>query len=210
MPAAFASSNAYWMSGLSTTVSISFAIALVAGRMRVPSPATGNTALRTGLCMVLLDGRGASNKLAPSPLALTHKWRRTSPPPSDLYWLANAYVELMLEQSVARAIDLGGEIIGAAVVGMELHHQPVMRRLDRRLIGAGFEAEDFIGLRDRHTAAACARRRAGLAATEGIAPLGMLPVEIGFEQPRAVLVRAAALAQQRQEVGKAQLVEPHP
>ena len=33
--------------GRSTTVSISFGIALVAGRKRVPSPATGNTALRT-------------------------------------------------------------------------------------------------------------------------------------------------------------------
>src|SRR5262245_55576153 len=34
------------MSGLSTMVSISFGIALVAGRTRVPRPATGNTALR--------------------------------------------------------------------------------------------------------------------------------------------------------------------
>jgi hypothetical protein len=32
------------MMGLSTTVSISFAIALVAGKNRVPIPATGNTA----------------------------------------------------------------------------------------------------------------------------------------------------------------------
>src|ERR1700733_4707015 len=36
------------MSGRSTTGSISFGMALVAGRNRVPSPATGNTALRTG------------------------------------------------------------------------------------------------------------------------------------------------------------------
>ena len=36
----------YWISGLSTMVSISFGIALVAGRTRVPRPATGNTALR--------------------------------------------------------------------------------------------------------------------------------------------------------------------
>src|SRR4029079_6716957 len=34
------------MSGLSTMVSISFGIALVAGRTRVPRPATGKTALR--------------------------------------------------------------------------------------------------------------------------------------------------------------------
>jgi hypothetical protein len=36
------------MSGLSTTGSISFGLALVAGRNRVPRPATGNTAVRIG------------------------------------------------------------------------------------------------------------------------------------------------------------------
>src|SRR5436309_1661983 len=55
MPAALASSSAYWISGLSTTGSISFGSALVAGNVRVPRPATGKTALRTGLCMDLLD-----------------------------------------------------------------------------------------------------------------------------------------------------------
>ena len=67
MPAALASSTAYWISGLSTTVSISFGIALVAGRMRVPSPATGKTALRTGLGMKLLhcvSGRLSANIVA--------------------------------------------------------------------------------------------------------------------------------------------------
>src|SRR6266850_2321202 len=44
-PAARASSTAYWISGLSTTGSISFGLALVAGRKRVPRPATGNTAV---------------------------------------------------------------------------------------------------------------------------------------------------------------------
>ena len=49
-PAASASSTAYWISGLSTTGSISLGLALVAGRKRVPRPATGNTAVRiTGL-----------------------------------------------------------------------------------------------------------------------------------------------------------------
>src|SRR5690348_11288804 len=47
MPAAAASSTAYWRSGRSTIGSISFATALVAGKKRVPSPATGNTAFRT-------------------------------------------------------------------------------------------------------------------------------------------------------------------
>src|SRR5690554_5475442 len=45
MPAATASSTAYWISGLSTMGSISLGLALVAGRKRVPMPATGKTAL---------------------------------------------------------------------------------------------------------------------------------------------------------------------
>src|SRR5471032_3051760 len=44
MPAATASSTAYWISGLSTMGSISFGCALVAGRKRLPRPATGKTA----------------------------------------------------------------------------------------------------------------------------------------------------------------------
>src|SRR6266536_3469125 len=46
MPAATASSTAYWMTGLSTRGSISLGWALVAGRNRVPQPAAGKTALR--------------------------------------------------------------------------------------------------------------------------------------------------------------------
>src|SRR5512146_2859465 len=45
MPAATASSTAYWISGLSTMGIISLGLALVAGRKRVPIPATANTAL---------------------------------------------------------------------------------------------------------------------------------------------------------------------
>ena len=52
MPAAAASSTAYWMSGLSTTGIISLGLALVAGRTRLPSPATGNTALVSFAFMV--------------------------------------------------------------------------------------------------------------------------------------------------------------
>ena len=46
MPAWRASSTTCWISGRSTTGSISFGMALVAGRKRVPRPATGNMALR--------------------------------------------------------------------------------------------------------------------------------------------------------------------
>src|SRR3989475_4949307 len=42
-PDATASSTTYWIIGLSTSGSISFGWAFVAGRNRVPSPAAGNT-----------------------------------------------------------------------------------------------------------------------------------------------------------------------
>src|SRR5215510_255353 len=48
------------MSGLSTMVSISFGIALVAGRTRVPRPATGKTALR--IFMGMLEGLERTGK----------------------------------------------------------------------------------------------------------------------------------------------------
>ena len=54
MPAACASSTAYWIRGLSTTGSISLGMALVAGRKRVPMPPTGNTALRIACAMIYL------------------------------------------------------------------------------------------------------------------------------------------------------------
>ena len=44
MPAARASSIAYWISGLSTTGNSSLASDLVAGKNLVPRPATGSTA----------------------------------------------------------------------------------------------------------------------------------------------------------------------
>ena len=47
IPAARASSIAYWMSGLSTKVIISLGTDFVAGKKRVPKPATGKMALVT-------------------------------------------------------------------------------------------------------------------------------------------------------------------
>src|SRR5665213_1568654 len=47
MPEWMHSSTPYWIKGLSTSGSISFGCALVAGRKRVPKPAAGQTALRT-------------------------------------------------------------------------------------------------------------------------------------------------------------------
>ena len=48
MPASRASSTTCWITGRSTTGSISLGTALVAGRKRVPSPATGKIAFRIG------------------------------------------------------------------------------------------------------------------------------------------------------------------
>src|SRR3954470_11549241 len=47
IPAATASSTAYWITGLSTSGSISLGCAFVAGRNLVPQPAAGKTAFRT-------------------------------------------------------------------------------------------------------------------------------------------------------------------
>ena len=52
IPAAIASSAAYWIKGLSTIGNNSFGIALVAGRKRVPKPATGKTAFRSAVIRV--------------------------------------------------------------------------------------------------------------------------------------------------------------
>src|SRR5262245_38885371 len=46
-PARAASSTTYWIAGVSTTGSISFGCAFVAGRHRVPTPAAGITAFVT-------------------------------------------------------------------------------------------------------------------------------------------------------------------
>ena len=69
IPAATASSTTYWIPGLSTRGSISFGVALVAGRKRVPSPAAGITALRTRM------GR-RTHAMAPDPGARSFRARR--------------------------------------------------------------------------------------------------------------------------------------
>src|ERR1051325_3141673 len=58
IPDATASSTPYWITGLSTSTSISFGWAFVAGKNRVPSPAAGKTALRTIVFTSLLLGAG--------------------------------------------------------------------------------------------------------------------------------------------------------
>src|ERR1700681_4712028 len=55
IPLAIASSTPYWIVGLSTSGSISLGCALVTGRNRVPSPAAGKIALRTGGMVTVRD-----------------------------------------------------------------------------------------------------------------------------------------------------------
>ena len=73
MPAARASSMVYWMSGRSTNGRISFGTDLVAGRNRVPSPATGNTAFVTVLVIRILAFHPVINERLP-----TRRARRSS------------------------------------------------------------------------------------------------------------------------------------
>src|SRR5581483_8449460 len=63
-PEATASSTPYWMIGLSTSGSISFGCAFVAGRKRVPRPAAGNTALRTDRLTSRIVSGGARTREA--------------------------------------------------------------------------------------------------------------------------------------------------
>src|SRR5690242_6429193 len=67
---------------------------------------------------------------------------------------------LSIQQHVTGSIDLGREVIGAAVVGMELLHQPPVRCPDGLGVGAGGEAEDLVRLLDRDVGAAARRRSA--------------------------------------------------
>src|SRR6185437_5388110 len=80
-PAARASSTAYWMSGLSTTGSISFGLALVAGRKRVPRPSTGKTAVRiTDFGVILI---ASLPRITPgTPPSVSCKWVPQASPSS--------------------------------------------------------------------------------------------------------------------------------
>jgi hypothetical protein len=84
-----------------------------------------------------------------------------------------------------------------------------MSFLDRRGVGAGSEAEDGIGFVDPDIRASGPRPRAGPLARKLVALVRMAAVEIGFEQASAVLVLGAAFAQQRQQLRRPQLLQPH-
>src|SRR5919204_4214710 len=85
MPARHASSTTYWIAGLSTTGSISFGCALVAGRNLVPRPAAGMTAFLTFMRALSRVGAEAyrreacvppsRNPSAPAPHVSSEAWR---------------------------------------------------------------------------------------------------------------------------------------
>src|SRR5258708_6406362 len=80
-----ASSTAYWMRGLSTSGSISFGWAFVAGRNRVPRPAAGKTAFRTlGIIVTIVSVRTATavRLVVWSMTTLPYGWR--CPPPTAI------------------------------------------------------------------------------------------------------------------------------
>ena len=54
IPAAIASSTAYYISGLSIIGKSSLGMALVAGKNRVPNPATGKTAFLILVCILII------------------------------------------------------------------------------------------------------------------------------------------------------------
>src|ERR1700690_3904979 len=102
MPAALASSTAYWIRGLSTTGSISFGIALVAGRKRAPRPPTGKMALRTGL-IVMLDPCDVKGAFVPQGLHLDNG--------------AAGRRRLITQQPVPRFVQARSEIGRPTVIG---------------------------------------------------------------------------------------------
>src|SRR5687768_17357249 len=94
-PASMASSTAYWISGLSTTGSISLGTVLVAGRNRVPRPATGNTALRT--CWNMLTPESKESVDAPR-----HRRRRGGGLVARVF--GNQLAQQLLERGLVEAL----------------------------------------------------------------------------------------------------------
>src|SRR5262249_18310204 len=117
----------------------------VAGRKRVPSPATGKIALRNGFILALLRQSGAE---APSggERSLASAARECGLSATGARGLANdpEAASSGPEQEVAGLIDLGGQVAGAAMVGMELDHQAVMGLAECGLAGPGRQPKPLV------------------------------------------------------------------
>lgn len=84
MPEATASSTRYWTTGLSTIGSISLGCAFVAGRNRVPNPASGKTALLIALILIT----PCPVIFLPCPRPIRHRCEGRVPVPEfDFLWL---------------------------------------------------------------------------------------------------------------------------
>ena len=89
IPLASASSTMYWIVGLSTIGSISFGVAFVAGKKRVPNPAAGITALVMVLKRMLMLVHRLFPVIIPASFLLTvfcYLWFPRSAGSPALYW----------------------------------------------------------------------------------------------------------------------------
>jgi hypothetical protein len=80
------------------------------------------------------------------------------------------------EQHVAGAVDLGREIIRAALIGVQLDHQPAMRLFDPLGVGPRCQVEDCVDLLDTPVAACrlgAAPTSVSARADEFVAPVGV-------------------------------------
>ena len=86
------------------------------------------------------------------------------------------------EQSLLRLVDLSREESGPAVVGVDLLHQPPVRRADIVLTRSRLKPKDLIGLLLAHGARArrATRPRCGIF-LDVLTPSGMPAVEISLK-----------------------------
>src|SRR5580692_4016760 len=117
------------MRGRSTTVSISFAIALVAGRKRVPNPATGRTALRSGL---ITDQRSSNLTGLLSCLSAARVKAH-----AELATFSATIAQSSPQQGIARLVQPAGQPVRAAIVRVRHAHEPFMCVTDVCFVGAG-------------------------------------------------------------------------
>ena len=73
-------------------------------------------------------------------------------------WVWPQRARSVSEQHVLRFVDLGGDIIRSAFIGMILHHQATMRRTNFLFTGTLLEPENFQRLLARHGGAVVRRR----------------------------------------------------
>src|SRR4051812_35885377 len=191
-PAAAASSSAYWMIGRSTTGSISLGNTLVAGSIRVPRPATGNTTLRTLAMRSTSFQFGARGTYGGCACSRPHGDSSTAAVPQGRS-AGSA------QQMVAGAIELGGQVRAAAMVRVQARHQLAMRRLDLGLPGTGCQAQDLQCRALVHSTAGRLRRcrRLGM-------PIGEAALEIGLQQGRRRRILPSCLVEQPQQIAQPQ------